>query len=269
MQSVVDFQELLREIAVVRDLKKGFITNFYPDEKKHLVWIRHQVLYYEWIEEVLFLVKRNKDFCNLFYCASGVEELERALAQLCIKNECKDVLLDLVGTKAQCDIIKKVFVNLQFKEYCSLVRMSKQTLQEQLELEDSDVCFATIDETELIYQLLQEYFDPRAEQLPFEEEIRYLTGKQRILVCKENSRIVGFLIYELNRSTLYLRYWFVHPEYRDKKVGSSLIRRFFYEGRETKRQLFWVMCSNNNAIKRYRHYGFIPENLYDYVLILK
>ena len=71
---------------------------------------------------------------------------------------------------------------------------------------------------------------------------------------------------EMNATTLYLRYWFTHPDFRDRKVGSRLLRRFFEEGKDTKRQLFWVIRSNKNAIKRYRHYGFKEENMLDFVL---
>ena len=77
---------------------------------------------------------------------------------------------------------------------------------------------------------------------------------------------MGHLIFELSASTLYLRYWFTHPDYRDKKVGSRLLRRFFEEGKDTKRQLFWVIRTNENAIKRYKHYGFTEENMYDFVM---
>ena len=58
----------------------------------------------------------------------------------------------------------------------------------------------------------------------------------------------------------------LHPDYRDKKVGSRLLRRFFEEGKDTKRQLFWVIRTNENAIKRYKHYGFNEENMFDFVM---
>lgn len=52
-------------------------------------------------------------------------------------------------------------------------------------------------------------------------------------------------------------------------IGSKLFNSFMYEGRNTKRQLLWVITHNINAIKRYVHYGFKPEKLFDYVLKLK
>ena len=90
-----------------------------------------------------------------------------------------------------------------------------------------------------------------------------------IFIPKIENKIAGFLIYELTTTTLYLRYWFTHPDYRDRKVGSRLLRRFFEEGKDTKRQLFWVIRTNENAIVRYRHYGFVEENMFDYVMQYK
>ena len=118
----------------------------------------------------------------------------------------------------------------------------------------------------MVSQLLYEYFNPQNEQIPYDEELLDYARQGHVLVCEEQGRMAGFLIYELNTTTLYLRYWFTHPDFRDKKVGSRLLRRFFEEGRDTKRQLFWVIRDNENAIKRYKHYGFKEENMYDFVM---
>ena len=110
------------------------------------------------------------------------------------------------------------------------------------------------------------FFDEQTEQIPYYEELLNYVSQGHVLVCEEDGMMAGFLIYELNTTTLYLRYWFTHPDFRDKKVGSRLLRRFFDEGKDTKRQLFWVIRTNENAIMRYRHYGFTEENMYDYVM---
>ena len=44
------------------------------------------------------------------------------------------------------------------------------------------------------------------------------------------------------------------------------MRLMFAMGANTKRQYFWVKTDNENAIKRYRHYGFEFEELKDTVL---
>ena len=60
----------------------------------------------------------------------------------------------------------------------------------------------------------------------------------RIPLLALQRAMAGFLIYELSNATLYLRYWFTHPDHRDKKVGSRLLRRFFEEGKDTNGSCF-------------------------------
>jgi GNAT superfamily N-acetyltransferase len=85
-------------------------------------------------------------------------------------------------------------------------------------------------------------------------------------VCEEDGNLAGFLIFELSSATLYLRYWFTHPDFRGRKVGSRLMRRFFEEGKETRRQILWVMRTNEDAMEKYRHYGFVEEDMFDHVM---
>lgn len=105
-----------------------------------------------------------------------------------------------------------------------------------------------------------------ASRFHIKRKLNEYAKNNRILVYKEDVEIIGFVVFESNRSTHYLRYWFVHPEHRDKKIGSILLNTFFNEGQNTRRQLFWVITDNENAIKRYRHYGYTEENLYDIVM---
>ena len=121
----------------------------------------------------------------------------------------------------------------------------------------------------VILQLLYSNFDPLSEQIPDIEEIAHYIQNKWVLVYKLEHKIVGFIIFELTGLTLYLRYWFVLPQFREMNIGSKLFNSFMYEGRNTKRQLLWVITHNINAIKRYVHYGFKPEKLFDYVLKLK
>ena len=89
-----------------------------------------------------------------------------------------------------------------------------------------------------------------------------------ILVARDGTGhdITGFVIFDLSPAALYLRYWFVSPGARGGGVGGKLMRSMFAAGLSTKRQYFWVKTDNENAIKRYRHYGFEFEELKDTVL---
>lgn len=266
MDAIQNIEQIQGFIAEVRNLRKGYLTNFYLDDFKHQVWINSGDFKYEQIGETLFLVRTSDDFCNLFYCSTTIEELASAFEQLEQKYPELVKMVDVVGSDAQCEPIKQLLEGSGYHLYRQLVRMSKMTTTENAEVVNPNVSYATVEDATAVRALLFQYFDARCEQIPYQEELEEYSKNKRILVYMEEGQILGFVIFESNRSTHYLRYWFVHPEHRDKKIGSILLNTFFYEGRNTRRQLFWVITDNENAIKRYRHYGFAEEDLFDIVM---
>lgn len=262
LQSIEEIRNLITD---VRNKRKGFITNFYLDEYKHCVWIQKGDFFYDIIGETTFLIKKSMTFSNLFYNSISVETLGNDLNEFKIKYPELVVIVDIVGHHAQCVPLIDTLKLQGFTEATSLVRMTRIT--DQMEYEpDESISLATTGEVIEINNMLHQFFDEKTEQIPYLDELQEYAEKGHILVCHENDKLAGFVIYEINASTLYLRYWFTHPDFRDKKVGSRLLRRFFEEGKHTKRQLFWVIRSNENAIKRYSHYGFKEENMYDIVM---
>lgn len=265
MQAVNSIETLRALPSEVRAKRKGFLTNFYLDEVKHSLWIQKSVLAYEWISDTLFFVKDSETFWNVFYCTTTMEAFSTDLTAFKLKHAEKTLVFDIVGREAQCTPMVKLFEEQGFTEATSLVRMTRMT-EPMAFMPDDTVTQANPSEIPEIFSLLHQYFDEKTEQIPFMEELVSYASDGHVLICKENGQTAGFLIYELNATTLYLRYWFTHPDLRDKKVGSRLLRRFFEEGKDTKRQIFWVIRNNENAIKRYRHYGFAEENMFDFVM---
>ena len=266
MDKIVSIEQLQELIINIRNLRKGFLTNFYLDKFKHSIWIEKGALFYILIDETLFFLKKDIGFSNLFYCSTIVENLSRSLHLLLSSYSETRFMIDAVGTSEQCQTIQTMLSNCQFNEYNKLIRMSRMTPQDDTFVLNDKVEIGSIEDANQVRELLLMNFDIKCEQIPYQEEIDQYAKDKRILVYKENSEVYGFVIFESNRSTHYLRYWFVHPEHRDKKIGSMLLNRFFYEGNNKRRQLFWVITNNENAIKRYRHYGFQEEDLYDIVL---
>ncbi len=267
MNKVNSIEHIVELVSKIRNLKKGFLTNFYLDAFKHDVWIKNSDLFFEELGETLLFIKHSKDFWNVFYTTSNIEELNNSLNIFTQTHSTQLMVTDIVGNEEQCLSINNCFKRNSFQHYNKLVRMSKLT-KEELEFSlNNNVSYANTDDANTVFSILNKYFDSLCEQIPYIEELSKYAKDNKILLYKENERILGFIIYEMNKSTLYLRYWFVHPDHRDKKIGSVLLNHFFYEGRQTRRQLFWVLSDNENAIKRYRHYGFSEEKMYDYVLI--
>lgn len=266
MEAIKSIEQIQGLIAELRNLRKGYLTNFYLDAFKHQVWIDSGDFKYVRIGETLFFARTSDDFCNLFYCSTTVDDLTEAFRQFEEQHPELVNMVDVVGTDVQCQLIKDILASHGYRIYRQLVRMSRMTPQETTEVNSPNVSFANLDDAKIIRQLLYQYFDARCEQIPYQEELDQYANNNLILVYKEEGAILGFVIFESNRSTHYLRYWFVHPEHRDMKIGSILLNTFFFEGRNTRRQLLWVITDNENAIKRYRHYGFTEENLYDIVI---
>lgn len=265
MLEVKFFEELQQQVAEIRTLRLGFITNFFADPVKHSLWIEKRDCFTERVNNTLFVIKQNHSFWNVFYCSTTVDALGNDVEEFHANHLGTTIMYDIVGRELQCQPLVELFKAKGCKEATSLVRMNRMT-DSMVYKPDVAVRYASDKDLPIISQYLHEYFDERTEQIPYDEELVDYTRQGHVLVCEEGGKVAGFVIFELNATTLYLRYWFTHPEYRDRKVGSRLLRRFFEEGKDTRRQLFWVIRTNENAIVRYKHYGFVEENMFDYVM---
>lgn len=265
MEKVISIEQLQQLTVEIRSLRRGFITNFFLDPEKHGLWIKKGDCHFERMGNTLFITKQSPTFWNVFYCSTMLDDFSHDLSGFMTEHPNVTMMFDIVGRDIQCQPVVELFYNKGCKEATSLVRMTRMTTTMEYTV-DSTIRKATEQDIPIVSQLLHTYFNEQTEQIPYDEELLDYSCQGHVLVCEEKGMIAGFLIYELNATTLYLRYWFTHPEYRDKKVGSRLLRRFFEEGKDTKRQLFWVIRTNENAIVRYRHYGFAEENMYDYIM---
>ncbi len=268
MQPAQSIEQLRTGQSEIRALRKGFLTNFYLDEVKHGLWIDKGDCFIEPLGETLFIIKKSETFWNVFYSSTTLEQLSADLSHFLSKYEENTLMFDVVGREMQCQPITEMFRQKNCVEATSLVRMTKLT-EPMSYATDKSIRRATKGDVTQVSQLLHHYFDARTEQIPYDEELYDFAEQGHILLCEEEGRLAGFLIYELNATTIYLRYWFTHPDFRDQKVGSRLLRHFFEDGKGTKRQMFWVKRDNENAIKRYLHYGFYEENMLDFVMTNK
>lgn len=269
MKLATDIADVINAYNFAKEFKKGFNTNCFVTTEQFNKLIKNGVLFEIYLGEVAFFLKKNVGFLNLYYYAASIDALAKALPKLLELTKDETVVVDLV-TKDEFCKEKSVFEENRFNVYTSLVRMSCVGNKSHGEGANSvKVRNAVSEDAVAVRELLTTYFDPRAEQLPDMDDLSVWIQQNNIILFEEQGKVVGFIIYDLNVTTLYLRYWFVHPDLRDLKIGSQLFKEFLARGKDTQRQLFWVIRSNENAIKRYLHYGFKEENMYNYVLINK
>lgn len=266
MNKVESYEQIQTFVRDVRTLRKGFVTNFYWDPNKHPYWIADGSFEYDQYDGCVLMVHSQEKFTNLFYIASDFGIIAERLQTLQLKTP---VMTDLV-CKGEGDKELKAFKSMGFETYQSLYRMTHVgQLAGNDWVKDPRVKYGEEVDVTLVYEALQRDFDPLAEQLPSIKEIDDFKNRNQLLVIKDGQKLCGFLIFELSGQTWYLRYWYTSPDYRNQGVGSGLLKTSLIYGIDSKRQMFWVIADNTNAIVRYEHYGFTRENMNDYVMIKK
>ena len=263
----------LRTWSAVQDLvaraRNGglAVTNFFPDEERMSAWCRDGAFFEERCGDTQFFVRRQAEFSNVYFIGKSVDGLLDDWKSFAASNGAGRWIVDLIGPDRVRDPLEGVFSSAGFELLTTLQRMGRKTPGETAE-RSSDVESAVIDDASVIKQLLDAFFVAEEEQIPAVEEIGKWIEKQTLYVIRgnEDNPILGFVIFDLSPATLYLRYWFVHPLARGKGVGGRLLKAMFAAGCDTKRQYFWVKTDNDNAIKRYQHYGFQFEPMKDVVM---
>lgn len=263
---VSNLSEISNAVIKVRNFKEGFVTNFFLDESKHQYWINNRILYIVDTPKVVLLFKKGDGYCNVYYIATNISELADMMDAVHTEFVDEQWFVEVVGRDVQCEPILKKLQLIGYTEYNCLKRMVKITSDYYDEKGLDGIEYALKDDVVEIDRCLHTFFNEKIEQLPLKDELIELIDRQCVIKCVEGNKTIGFLVFESNASTIHLRYWFSHPEYRNQKVGSRLLNRFFAIGKDTKRQILWVLKNNENAIKRYEHYGFTTENMNDYIL---
>ena len=264
MRKVESYEQTQLFTKQIRQLRKGFVTNFYWDANKHPYWLAEGSLQYEDSEECVLMTHQNDGFVNLYYIATGFDAVATMINSW--QNN-QDMVIDIV-CKGGGDVEQESFRQMGFQSYRSLYRMNHVGLMAQADWQkDSCVSYGTREDTTLVQQALLKDFDPLCEQLPSLKELEDFAERLQLLVIKDGKKLCGFLIAEITGLSWYLRYWYTSPDYRNLGIGAKLLRASLIDGINTKRQMFWVISDNENAIKRYKHYGFMRENMNDYVMI--
>ena len=272
MDKVESIEQLKELIAYVRSLRQGFVTNFYLDEEKHAAWIRTGEFQYDKWEDTVFLLfdhyapDNAKYFTNMFYISTSEDAMLARLKEYPEKYIYDLYVLDIVGRDTMClPLVEKLKAMRGYND-ATLVRMTRINGEGLIVKIEESIAYAKRADVGIVDELLHTHFDEQMEQLPLVEELEKMVEQKHVLLSMREGQVAGMLLFDLNATELYLRYWLVLPEYRNQGVGSELFRQFLWEGRETKRQILWVNQANENAIVRYEHYGFKKENMYDYII---
>ena len=124
MKQVKSFEDLQQQVAEIRSLRLGFITNFFPDPVKHALWIKKGDCFIDKVGKTLFIIKKAHEFWNVFYCSTTIGGIEDDLKEFQAQNPNVTLMFDLVGRDIQCQPMVE-----KFKELLALTEIYRRKNQ--------------------------------------------------------------------------------------------------------------------------------------------
>jgi len=245
----------------------AYCTNFFPVQAKLEGWIDHGELWSEIGEAAALLFRKDRDFWHLYFCAASVAALRQEVeASASLKAE--RVVIDLVGNELALGDLLALMESAKFRRYTHLSRMARagHTDPQDWQMDGSPVVRADKPDCEAVLGLLDQVFDRYGEQLPMRYEIETAVESRQILAVKRDKALAALLFFETHGLTSTLRFWAVSEQFRSCRFGSALMRHYFATQKAVRRFILWVTTDNENAIQKYRHFGYAPDGLVDHVL---
>lgn len=128
------------------------------------------------------------------------------------------------------------------------------------EAEQREVCFAKMEEAEIIMGMMKEAFEPYTSALPELETLKQDLTENRVITVREGEKLLGFLRFGREKKVSVLWQIVVSPEGRGKGIGNSLVRDWIsLEREEVVKFQLWVREDNPPALRMYEALGFLPD----------
>lgn len=242
----------------------AFCTNFFPVETKLQGWIDRGGLFAELHSGSAFFFRKDRDFQRFYFCAADVTALGQGMAAVPgLKTE--RVMTDLVGTESALKNLLPMLESAGFRRYTQLQRMARIGRPESMAV-SSPIGFAGKADCQSVFELIENSFDCYGEQLPMLYEIESAVENRQILAAWRDDELAGLLYFETQGFASAVRFWAVAEKFRALKIGSALMQYYFKTQESVRRFTLWVNSENQNAIQKYRHYGYAPDGLIDQIL---
>jgi len=241
----------------------AFCTNFFPVEAKLRSWIEHGELSAELRDGVTFSFRRDRDFLRLYFCAADVTALRREI-EASRELTTQRLVADLIGKESDVRRVVSAFEPAGFRPHTQLERLAKTGRPEPLP--GQPVAFADQADAAGILELIEKTFDRYGEQLPMLYEIEAAIASGQILTSRSDGEVAGLLFFETQGFASTVRFWAVAERYRALKIGSAVMRQYLKIHDAVRRFTLWVNSGNDDAIRKYRHFGYAPDGLMDQVL---
>ena len=268
MRPVTTIDQVFEAMQRARTGASAFCTNLFPDRVRLQGWVDHGELLNCAGDGTTLFLRRDRDFHHLYYCAPSFASLQAALAGFPELAE-QRVSVDLIGAEDALGESQTVLRECGFRPRARLVRLVRG-LQEPVSpaaAVTAEVTQALPSDCAAILALLEQGFDRYVDQLPTPYEMEAAIAASQVWLIKSADQLAALLHFEVQGLTSTVRYWAVDPRFRALRYGAALIRHYFAAHPRVRRFILWVRADNEDALAKYRHYGYAPDGLVDHVLI--
>jgi GNAT superfamily N-acetyltransferase len=260
-------EEIQEAIGQIKAVASQFCTNFFPAASRLEDWLQRGCLFIEKKPETVFIFREDRDLFHFYFAAANRAVLEKETAAQTAPSGSARLILDLLGK----DLLEltRVLERAHWGPYQRLMRLARGGQPHDSDGKPGEANVITAEERDLagIQRLIEERFDPLADQIPGINEIRTAREAGQILVLREDGEVAALLFFETIGFTSTIRYWVVGSAFESRGFGSQLLRAYLKIHASVKRFLLWVNEKNDNAIQKYRHFGYQPDGLKDQVLL--
>ena len=268
MRLVADADELRDAVRRVARSGAGYTNNFFASPADTGKWIASGALSLVQKEQAVLILRRDSNFQRLYHVASGPAALSSALGILGTTVDPTTIVTDLIGRPESLKEVVNAHIENNFVTYTRLLRMTR-LIERGLDIGgiEPSVANAGPRDAQHIRTFMDKQLDPFSEQIRTVAQLNDAIAKGTVLIMRQASELAGILIHDTTGLTATLRYWHVGEQFRNQGVGSRLIRAFFRLCGGGRRILLWVIEGNENAISKYRYYGFRNDSLIDNIMV--
>jgi GNAT superfamily N-acetyltransferase len=268
MSPVVSVNQVLDAIQQAKTGATAFCTNFFPTPAKLQGWVDHRELYSATQGQSSFLFRKDRDFFRFFFAAPSGAVLNKDLSAVA-ELKMERLVADVVGNDASLAELLPLLQSSGFRPYRRLSRLLRaaQPGAAPAEKSTSEIAWAEPSDRDAILELLNRSFNHYADQIPMLYEIEAAIVARQIIAIKSGGDLAALLFFETQGFTSTVRYWVVSDKHQSRGFGSALIRHYFAIHSAVRRFILWVTIDNENALQKYRHYGYAPDGLADHVLV--
>lgn len=259
------------KISTIKDNSKNYTTNFYIAINEVEKWMSKKEITVLHEEPQLLIWTRTETGCRRLYFLGDADSLKKCINKCNFKGHLP-LVADIIGQENDIAKMSSIFLQKKFTKRTKLVRLSMNLNKSDNDLpckKEDNIIINHLDKNDIaeVERMFSDYFDICADQIPNREDIRQGIANSEIIVEPYDKGIKGFVWFERKKLTSLIRYWCVDKKFRGFGIGSILMAKYFSLTLSSPRHLLWVKEENENALKRYLHYGYKPDGIEDLVLI--